>query len=182
MNGEGIGKPPRFPYVAAVLCAACVGAAGWTSMRCSYAWDVTPEDFWEKDLVEINGRFVPQTTDGRYDGRYVRAHGIVSDSGTHIAYGWLPRIQAFGEWGYVNIELPGKDSLIQYVDRSGAIDGRLCSGFGVAGWPTIDMNASRLTWRSITGLVVGAMGVFVFAVYLRHWLKERRASGEQART
>jgi len=29
---------------------------------------------------------------------------------------------------------------------------------------------------SIAGLVVGAMGVFVFSVALRHWLKERKAA------
>jgi len=31
-----------------------------------------------------------------------------------------------------------------------------------------------MTGASIAGLVVGAMGVFVFTVALRHWLKERR--------
>ncbi len=35
----------RFPYVAALLCAACIGAAVWTWMRYSYAWEVTPEQF-----------------------------------------------------------------------------------------------------------------------------------------
>jgi hypothetical protein len=40
----------------------------------------------------------------------------------------------------------------------------------------IDISASRLlTGASIAGLVVGAMGVFVFTVALRHWLGERRA-------
>jgi len=34
---------------------------------------------------------------------------------------------------------------------------------------------SRFTGASIAGLVVGAMGVFVFSVALRHWLKERKA-------
>ena len=46
----------------------------------------------------------------------------------------------------------------------------------------VDSTASRFHPASISGLVVGAMGVLVFAVYLRHWLKERRAFGEQART
>ena len=33
---------------------------------------------------------------------------------------------------------------------------------------------SRFTGASIAGLVVGAMGVFVFTAALRHWLNERR--------
>jgi hypothetical protein len=30
----------------------------------------------------------------------------------------------------------------------------------------------------VSGLVVGAMGVFVFSAALRHWLRERRAYWE----
>ena len=37
-------KPPQFPYVAALLCVGCIGAAVWTWMRYSYAWDVTPSE------------------------------------------------------------------------------------------------------------------------------------------
>ncbi|GAF89556.1 unnamed protein product, partial [marine sediment metagenome] len=36
----------------------------------------------------------------------------------------------------------------------------------------------RWTGASIAGLVVGAMGVFVFAMAVRHWLRERRAVTE----
>jgi len=43
----------------------------------------------------------------------------------------------------------------------------------------VNVSASRLTGASIAGLVVGAMGVFVFAGALRHWLGERgRIAGE----
>ena len=45
----------------------------------------------------------------------------------------------------------------------------------------INTDRSRFTGASIAGLVVGAMGVFVFAVALRHWLKERRKLREGAR-
>jgi hypothetical protein len=38
----------------------------------------------------------------------------------------------------------------------------------------VDATASRFHPASIAGLVVGAMGVFVFTVALRHWLGERR--------
>jgi hypothetical protein len=39
----------------------------------------------------------------------------------------------------------------------------------------LDPDARRLAGPSIAGLVVGAKGLFVFAVALRHWLSERRA-------
>jgi hypothetical protein len=39
----------------------------------------------------------------------------------------------------------------------------------------IDPTASYLTGASIAGLVVGAMGVFIFGLYLRRWLVNRKA-------
>ena len=39
--------------------------------------------------------------------------------------------------------------------------------------PYVVCAGSRFTGASIAGLVVGAMGVFVFTVALRHWLRER---------
>ncbi len=45
----------------------------------------------------------------------------------------------------------------------------------------IDTSASRFHGASIAGLVVGAMGVFVFTVALRHWRWERRRLREEAR-
>jgi len=35
--------------------------------------------------------------------------------------------------------------------------------------------ASRFTSASIAGLAVGAMGIFIFGLYLRRWLRERTA-------
>jgi hypothetical protein len=40
----------------------------------------------------------------------------------------------------------------------------------------IDTRISRFHLASVAGLVVGAMGVFVFGLYLRRWVKERGAS------
>jgi hypothetical protein len=39
----------------------------------------------------------------------------------------------------------------------------------------IDTTASRFTGASIAGIVVGAMGCFIFGLYLRAWLRERKA-------
>ncbi|MHC4200860.1 MAG: hypothetical protein ACYSU0_12785 [Planctomycetota bacterium] len=38
----------------------------------------------------------------------------------------------------------------------------------------LDTTASRFTGASIAGLVVGAMGVFVFAAAFLHWRRQRR--------
>jgi hypothetical protein len=40
--------------------------------------------------------------------------------------------------------------------------------------PVIHTERGRFHPASIAGLVVGAMGVFMFSVALRHWLRERR--------
>ncbi len=39
----------------------------------------------------------------------------------------------------------------------------------------LDATRSRFHPASIAGLVVGAMGCFIFGLYLRQWLRERRA-------
>ncbi len=36
-------------------------------------------------------------------------------------------------------------------------------------------DASRLHPASVAGLVVGAMGCFIFGLYLRRWLREKKA-------
>jgi hypothetical protein len=42
--------------------------------------------------------------------------------------------------------------------------------------PVLDTTASRFHGASITGLAVGAMGVAVFVMYLRTWLRERKVA------
>ncbi|MHC4202517.1 MAG: hypothetical protein ACYSU0_21205, partial [Planctomycetota bacterium] len=76
-------RPPRFPYVAALLCAACVGMAGYLWMRYSYAWDVGPEQMWTTDrergavgklarLGDTRGaQGMPMYADKTLVGRYV---------------------------------------------------------------------------------------------------------------
>jgi len=47
---------------------------------------------------------------------------------------------------------------------------------------SIDTTASRFHSGSIAGLVVVAMGCFIFGLYLRVWLRERKArAGEPQR-
>ncbi|MHC4249526.1 MAG: hypothetical protein ACYS9X_10410 [Planctomycetota bacterium] len=46
-------------------------------------------------------------------------------------------------------------------------------------WAKVDTAASRFTGASIAGLVVGAMGCFIFGLYLRARLRERKAFASQ---
>ena len=43
------------------------------------------------------------------------------------------------------------------------------------GAPIVRAEASRFHAASVAGIVVGAMGCFVFGLYLRRWLRERKA-------
>ncbi len=39
----------------------------------------------------------------------------------------------------------------------------------------VDASASRFHGASVAGLVVGAMGCFIFGLYLRRWMRVRKA-------
>jgi hypothetical protein len=41
--------------------------------------------------------------------------------------------------------------------------------------PVLDTRSNRLDGSSIAGLVIGVMGCFIFGLYLRGWLRERKA-------
>jgi hypothetical protein len=169
------GKPPPFPYVAVALFAGCVVAAVWMWMRYSYAWDVQPKDVC---LFDESGVNLPN----RYMGRYVRLKGVFADE--------LPPSVFPG---------PVVDHLVRDPSNKAA-EVSVCSGGAEAPAPGtrvlvcgrvvppflgIDLiiNSTRSRWHgaSIAGLVVGAMGVFVFTVALRHWMRERRRFREDAR-
>ncbi|MHC4502659.1 MAG: hypothetical protein ACYTFI_05080 [Planctomycetota bacterium] len=88
----------------------------------------------------------------------------------------------------VTAESPDDSSLSIYavhvldppeIGKVTVFEGRVVPGISM--WCDIDATASRFHGASIAGLVVGAMGVFVFTVALRHWLRERRAFREEAR-
>jgi len=164
-------KPPLFPYVAALLCVACLGAAVWTWMRYSYCWEVTPAR-----LPQLVGD--PGWEDWR--GRYVRLRGYYLPDKEN----WLN--EAGRHFGLIcddertTIEVVQRASVPRNLDAS--FTGRVCGLTDIL-WPGspflssdtyVDGRASRFTGASIAGLVVGAMGVFVFTVALRHWLREGR--------
>ncbi len=177
-------KPPRFPYVTALLCAACVTAAVWTWMRYSYAWAL---DFGDGSFhygYVNDGGAAAGVVRSRY-AHYAEVRGLPAPMllpSDHRGYSEL--LVSTGEGGEYSCVLLQSDATLPPPRRAVCFSGRVL--MTDLHEPEslrrlrIDATASRFTWQSITGLVVGAMGVFVFAVYLRHWLKERRAWRKEA--
>ena len=182
-------KRPRFPWPVAILCAASLGVATWTWMRYSYAWDVTRADLvrattrgGHNPLAEAYVR--PGTTRSWHNpwvGAYVRLGESVSTrdplmigpDGTVFA---SVGPETFEVLAAVQVpydpDLPG-----QHGVEFASVSGRVAWDKEYSGTLVVDSRSSRFHRASITGLVVGAMGVFVFAVYLRTWVKGRRARG-----
>ncbi len=142
---------PRFPFVAAALCGTCVGAAVWLFFEYSYAWDVTPHDFIEHYADPSQHPLLWRYVLIRYGPKD-------PDVVTVQAYGSLTRLES---------------------DPPGTTRGRVVidDAMGSA-FLCIDVTASRWTGASVAGLVVGAMGVFVFVAALRHWLGLRGAQSD----
>jgi hypothetical protein len=187
------GTRPRFPWLVALLCAASLGVAAWTWMRYSYAWKVTPSEMpnHEEHFKKTPVPFLPRWRDGLVS-RYVRTEGTVRESRVdpfdfmgQDRWVFNPKGMVWvwdgQETAYVRHEgKPSKFSVGEHVTFVGRVE-RV--DHYVVGMDApfrrqyiVDTTASRFTWQSITGLVVGAMGVFGFAVYLRTWVKGRRAA------
>ncbi len=64
------------------------------------------------------------------------------------------------------------DRYVRLADEDG-LTGRVKIDLGGERWAS--PYTSRLHGASISGLVVGAMGCFIFGLYLRGWLRERKA-------
>ncbi|MHC4200931.1 MAG: hypothetical protein ACYSU0_13140 [Planctomycetota bacterium] len=155
-------KPPRFPYVAALLCAACIGAAAWMWMRYSWVWEVDlddPEHLLRRHaLTRVRGVLEVHKCFRSSLSRCV----IVARTDERV-WVYLPR----GVW------CDGEGDVVSLKGRLAIENLREVFGLGIHG-PVLDPMASRFHGASIAGLVVGAMGVFVFTVALRHWMGERR--------
>ncbi len=189
---EGPGSSrPRFPFVAAALCAARVGAAVWGWMRYSYCWDFTPGELEERFGAEAVPDFHSEGGGGE-TGRYVRVSGTASDwmvghatpllkgSGSDRAarrkYVWL----SDGE-GSVFVRVPRAAASLAMEGKLFTFTGRVLpnpENLPLSGTPPdvclIDATAGRFHGASVAGIVVGAMGVFVFGMALRHWIRRRR--------
>jgi hypothetical protein len=167
-------KRLRFPYIPAAICAACLVVAGWTWMRYSWAWDATT---------------IPADRVPVLHGRYVVVHGQVERAGSSDSADVAAVLH--GHSGVVHVG-PGGTTLWTLplvgatTSADGGKDGAICGRlvlmdslpipFTDAPAPphvALDVRASRVTWHSITGLVVGALGIGVFMLFVRRWLTQR---------
>jgi hypothetical protein len=166
-------KPPRFPYVGALLCAACVGAAVWTWMRYSYVWDVAAEE------IGVGCKYDERRP---LPGYYVRVRGTPMGSYVNRRC-WLRAGSPGRSWGKVTVFgkpvgsftfSPRNPPRLSYTGR---VVGQEWKDHQLRRlvFVSVDTTAGRFTGASVAGLVVGAWGVFVFAAALKAWLNQRRA-------
>lgn len=182
----------RFPWVALALCLACVAAAVWLWMRYSYCWDMRPREFYEIiDTERLSDCPIGERAGGE-TGRYVRISG--NATGYKMRLDPLPRpgsrggtttrrnyIGLGGEdtWeGPVFVRVPraldwpgmqGKH--FTFTGRVIRSPPRLLLSAGRYPRYVIDSTRSRFHAASISGLVVGAWGVFIFTTAFLHWRK-----------
>jgi hypothetical protein len=142
-------------------------------MACSYAWDVTPKDILEGRMPRLPG--CPP------EGTYVAIRTKMADVPGDRHVGAISmRLQdpdnsdvflyAYTPWQVA--PPPGRHHNATIIGRAPHEPG---AGLKEGQWKSIDTGSSRFTGASVAGLVVGAMGVFVFGAALRHWLNRRRA-------
>jgi hypothetical protein len=172
----------RFPWIQVVFCVACLAMTAWTWMTHSYAWPTTPEDA-TADFLALMRRETAQAPRGR-DGEDARGSR---------PFGELPRPylavrgrlveSAVGADGLVYGRLGAARFTVVLPADEGEADagsertyvGRLRYE-GTPRWfcLVLDTTASRFAEATVAGLVVGAMGCFIFGLYLRAWLRERK--------
>jgi hypothetical protein len=178
----------RFPYVQLVFCLACLTMTAWTWMRYSYAWDVTAqqllEDLPPSSIFTSPGQVPAYSLHGdyRYDGVLVSIHGDVSSD---------PELHKLAS-SFSQEAVPIRFETLAVLVTSPRASASSCSVAavhigrvrpGVAAvpdcptlLPVIDTSASRFHPASVAGLVVGMMGCFIFGLYLRGWLRERKST------
>jgi len=178
-HAEDRPKPPHFPYIGALLCAACLGAAVWTWMTYSYAWEITAAHVGTlRGVLDHGSR--PQSEYLCLRGKVAIMDAPLTEDSVAVSF-WTGPLEAIS----VDLVPPSGAGLKENAEVR--LYGRLVpSHRSRPSEPTeywgfaFSTAASRFTGVSIAGLVVGAMGVFVFAVALRHWIERRRAFDDAA--
>jgi hypothetical protein len=179
----------RFPWIQLVFCLACLTMTAWTWMRYSYAWEVTPrtmlesgttplEGPWAGRYVSVFGRFAMLTSENGGSSRGF----IVEDTADlspleaprfalSVRPNQIPALPKPGEYTFGPVRawkgrMSSENRIVRIDSKTGRADHEECT--------MLDMWVSRFHGASIAGLIVGAMGVFIFGLYLRSWLRERK--------
>ena len=134
------------------------------------------------------GRFVEVTGTVRDADTYENTPADELDSGrvlperyTTVYLDWEGNDTAFGEVALECVTpLPESGSKVTLRGRLDST-GFVCSHRGFVDHYVLDGTLGRLHPASVAGLVVGAMGCFIFGIYLRRWLVERNALASEPR-
>jgi len=159
-----IGPQARFPSIQFVFCLACLGMASYTWMRFSYMWD------FQSELLRQQARVPTAGEAGWPCQAFIRI----------LPAGIRQEHQFLGPVIGVRRHMPdGRDVYTVYSDMAPVV-GRYKRTddpglFPLAMPHYMDTAASRFHPGSVAGLVVGAMGAFIFGLYLRGWFRERKA-------
>jgi hypothetical protein len=156
--------------------------AGYLWMRYSYAWELDHDS-----LDAIVARLTPNSPSESFYYTAFRQETVYCfpislDYPPHTEYmktrgrrRWVTYVdKGNGNWNGVNVFVEDPVPVGETVSLAGRVVFDAPTGY-----VCVDGTVSRFTGASIAGLVVGAMGVFVFTVALRHWLNQRRTFGVQ---
>ncbi|MHC4249461.1 MAG: hypothetical protein ACYS9X_10085 [Planctomycetota bacterium] len=150
-------------------------------MKYSYCWAVGPADWHERyesyvSLTVEHGtsfRFEIPYPDARLYSRLDPWAELEAGHDRYIAELWVGDAEVEE---LVNLVVSHGDALEIAAERCDNLiwTGRSADCGEHWSGPAIDTIASRFHGASVSGLAVGAMGVFIFALFLRRWLRERR--------
>jgi hypothetical protein len=153
--------------------------AAWTWMRYSYCWHVSAADLDDKMEQWDNLPFSPAAS------MFVRSSGVASGNELTLD-GEEFFVEAFaqdaeGVLHCVEVKWPKG---VPYPEAEAVFwfQGRLLTyapDHDPKGPFAVDATASRFHAASVAGLVVGAMGVLILGLYLRRWLRARKALASQ---
>ena len=181
----------RFPWAQLAFCVACLAMTTYTWMRYSYAWELTPEglgsftpeyaglfDIWKpafrNPTAWPSGSYVRLTESGQ--GGCLAAEPLYAKASVFSEEPLYP-LSHLKMWS--GLRAPGDESCIRYFygrlkpHQPRPVYGSSHPDLILQGTPIVDTAASRFHPASVAGLVVGAMGCFIFGLYLRRWLRER---------
>jgi hypothetical protein len=190
----------RFPWLQVVFCLACLMMTGYTWMRYSCAREVHVGELMalgETHVFRLDGR---RSVDGKprtdhsvnLQPRHVRPwlerlivlrgtleyshiHAAIATESDRQLMAWVLRD---GEKSLLLNACVYEDSSPPELLATGCY-GRLSVAYFPSEPPDeqlyFDTTTSRFHPASVAGIVVGLMGCFIFGLYFRRWLRERKA-------